>query len=91
VLKSYTFLGENFLGAMSFLASNILIPIGGFFAVVMVGWVWGSKNALQALQAGASDFFYRWPAVSMYFRLCFKYTAPILIIIVFLHAMGVLV
>lgn len=89
VLKDYTLFGENFLDAIAYLASNILIPVGGFLAVVMVGWIWGAQNALNALKLGASSLFERHPSLSRYFWFCFKYSAPLLIIIVFLHALGI--
>lgn len=91
LLSNYTVFGDNFFDAISSLASNILIPLGGFLAVIVVGWIWGAKNALKALNEGTSDLLHRSPIVGYYFKLGFKYTAPLLIIIVFLHAMGVLV
>ena len=86
--SSPIFFGQNFLDALSFLASNILIPVGGLLAVVLVGWVWGFKNALSQLNQGTNDFFKRHPLVKYYFWFCFKFSAPILIMIVFLHALG---
>lgn len=88
-LKDYTFFNETFFDFVVFLASSILIPIGGFFAVILVGWKWGVGNALKQLKLGASDLFERHPWLRIYFWLCFKYTAPILMIIVFLDAIGV--
>lgn len=88
VLKDYTFFGENFLDALAFLASNILIPLGGLAAVVLVGWVWGIPNALTQLKQGAYELFDRHRWIGGYFWFCFKYSAPILIGVVFLHALG---
>lgn len=88
VLKDTFFFGETFLDATAFLASNILIPIGGFFAVLMVGWIWGFPNAINQLKLGASNLFEKHRWIRTYFWFCFKFTAPILIGIVFLHALG---
>lgn len=33
--------GLPFLGAMDFLASNLLLPLGGLLTAVYIGWVWG--------------------------------------------------
>lgn len=88
LLKDYTFLGATFLDLMDFAASSILIPVGGFFAVILVGWVWGWENAISHLKQGASNFFERHRWLVSYFWFCFKYSAPILMIIVFLNALG---
>jgi neurotransmitter:Na+ symporter, NSS family len=89
LLKDYTLYNETFLDWVDFLASAILIPIGGFLAVILVGWSWGVGNALTQLKLGASDMFEKHPWLKGYFWLCFKYVAPILMIIVFLNAIGV--
>lgn len=81
--------GMTFLDLMDFLASSILIPAGGFMAVILVGWVWGAKNSLSNLKIGASNFFDNKKWLLAYFWFCFKYTAPILIILVFLNALGI--
>ena len=88
VFEGFTIFGYSFIDFMSFLASSILIPLGGFFAVILVGWVWGVNNTLNHLKLGASKFFQKNPWASSYFWFCFKYSAPILIIIVFLNAIG---
>lgn len=78
----------NFLDFMSMICSSVLIPLGGFFAVILVGWVWGTHNAIAQLKQGASELFEKNPWLKTYFRFCFKYAAPILILIVFLNALG---
>lgn len=88
LLKNITFFGFNFFEFISSFASNILIPLGGFLAVVMVGWRWGTKNAIASLKLGATEVFENHPLLEKYFWFCFKYSAPILIVIVFLHSLG---
>ena len=88
VLKNATFFGLNFFEFISFVASSILIPLGGFFAVILVGWSWGVNNAITHLKQGAPVFFQKNPWMKGYFWFCFKYSAPILMIIVFLNALG---
>jgi NSS family neurotransmitter:Na+ symporter len=70
------------------LCTTVLIPIGGLASVVLVGWKWGAKEAFVHLREGGEGFFdnNRW--VQHYFRLCFRYIAPVLIIVVFLNALG---
>ncbi len=88
ILKDYTLFGMNFLDFISFFASSILIPLGGFMAVLLVGWRWGVHNALNELKSGADAFFEKNSWLKTYFWFCFKYSAPILMIFVFLNALG---
>ncbi len=88
VLKDYTWFGFTFLDGMDFIASAILIPLGGFLAIVLVGWVWGFKSAIKALRQGASQMFESFPSIENYFWFSFKYGTPILILLVFLNALG---
>ena len=87
LLKEFTFHGFTFLDAIDYLCNNILIPIGGLFAVILVGWKWGLPNALVQLKQGAEGLFDRHPLLVTYFKVCLKYTAPILIIFVFIHVL----
>lgn len=84
LLKDLPIFGfPTFLDAIMFICSDLLIPIGGFAAVILTGWVWGSKNALKEMSE--EDVSKRkW--LNAYFSFSFKYLSPILIIIVFLSA-----
>jgi NSS family neurotransmitter:Na+ symporter len=73
------------LDFMAFVATGILIPIGGLFAVILIGWKWGVPNALSQLKEGAAEVFKKQPWLGHYFWFCFKFSAPILIILVFLN------
>jgi NSS family neurotransmitter:Na+ symporter len=87
LLKSYTFAGMTFLDGMDMLCSAILIPIGGFFAVLLTGWKWGTLSSLASLRMGSEALFDRYPWMVRYFWFCFKYSAPVLILLVFLNAL----
>lgn len=89
LLKNYTISGMTFLDLMDFACTSFLIPIGGFFAVILVGWKWGTKNALTDLKRGTYDLFDKNPWLVKYFWFCFKYSAPLLMILVFLNTLGV--
>lgn len=88
VLADSTINGMTFLDIVDYLCNSILIPVGGFLAVLMVGWVWGVKNCINNLKLGSSNFFDRFPWLISYFWVCFKYISPILITLVFLNALG---
>ncbi|MBI2619598.1 MAG: sodium-dependent transporter [Ignavibacteriales bacterium] len=76
----------GFLSLMSHLFSNLSLPIGGFFVCIFVGWVWGTKNAVEEIKLGTGEtaqrIFWGW-------ELLVKYVCPLTILIVFLNIFGV--
>lgn len=85
LLKEQTLFGMQILDFMSFVATGIMIPVGGLLAMILVGWHWGARNAIAQLKEGAAQVFERKPWLSRYFLFVFKYSAPILIILVLLN------
>ncbi|MBT7264177.1 MAG: sodium-dependent transporter [Waddliaceae bacterium] len=85
ILKGVTLSGVNIMDAVMFITEGALIPAGGFFAVILVGWVWRQRKALRNLREGSSGFFDKNIWFRRYLWLCIKYVAPVLIIVVFLN------
>lgn len=83
LLSDVRIFGMDILDAVSNLASDILIPLGGFFAVTLVGWRWGIADVFHNLLPANSS---QW--TKGYFWFCFKISAPLLIILVFLDTLG---
>lgn len=79
-----TLFGKNFFDLLSYVCINILVPLGGLAAVLLVGWRWGLKKAMAHLQEGAGELLQRFPIISFYFRYGIKYVAPLIIIIIML-------
>jgi len=76
------FFGKGFFDAFDYLASNILLPLGGLLTTLFVGWAWGKHNALEAAGFSHDSIAGRvWLAVT-------KYVAPILIVLVLLYVTG---
>lgn len=90
LLKDALIFGMTPLELMLFSASSILIPLGGFFAILLVGWKWGIESAVKALHRGMSKGLKENKLFNIYLWLCLKYIAPALIVVVFLNALGVL-
>jgi len=84
--KDVSFGGMNFLDLFSFTSTSILVPLGGFCAAVLVGWRWGFANAWNALKEGFAAYFDARPWLKRYFWFCIKFSAPILIVFILLHA-----
>ncbi len=90
VMKDVTFFGKNFFDTADYLASNILLPFGGFFISLFVAWIWGFDKALGEMKKGAVELFDRTPPLVAGWRLFLKYLAPVMIFIVFLNAIGLI-
>lgn len=75
--------GQNLCECISFFSVNILVPVGGMLAVLLVGWRWGVKSALEELRQG-SQFFEKGSLLSQYFRIGIKFSAPLFIFLVLL-------
>ena len=80
----------SIFSCFEFLTQDILIPIGGLCVLLLVGWKWKIKKALQELKVGTESIFLRFPILDLYFKYAIKYIAPIWVIIIFLDALGVL-
>ncbi len=48
--------GKDFLDAADFLASNILLPLGGLFIALFVGWVWTDGAKKEITNEGTIPF-----------------------------------
>ncbi len=90
VLADVKIFGLTFFDLADFLASNILLPLGGFFIAIFVAWRWGFDKSLIELKKGADNLFINYPVVISFWKLFIKYFAPVLIAIVFLHSVGLL-
>ncbi len=71
------------------LCVNILIPLGGLAAVLLVGWRWGIKKAVAHMETGSGGLFRRYPFLRIYFEIGIKYVAPLAILFILVDALGV--
>lgn len=82
--------GLTFFDVADFLASNILLPLGGLFISIFVGWIWGFDKAVSRLKNGAEKLFERYAWRIDVWRFLLKYLSPVLIFLVLLHSLGAL-
>ncbi|MEX2115447.1 MAG: sodium-dependent transporter [Bacteroidota bacterium] len=86
-LSSMNFLGQtDFLSLMSFLFSDLSLPIGGLLICVFVAWVWGASNAFEEVKLGAGPFTIRLLGL---WKFLIKYVCPVIIVLVLLNVFGV--
>jgi NSS family neurotransmitter:Na+ symporter len=89
-LADFKILGLTFFSLTEFISSNLMLPIGGFFISIFVGWLWGLDKVKEFVRHGSESLFdkYRWLFPFWVFIL--KYLAPILILIVLLSSIGLI-
>ena len=86
-LSHFNFLGQtDFLSLMNFLFSDLSLSIGGFFVCVFVGWVWGSRNAVQEIGTGTGEMTKR---VLFGWEFLIKFVCPVIIFFVLLNVFGI--
>lgn len=73
---------DSIFAAIDHLASNILLPLGGFMAAVFTGWVMKRHFTEEELNMSKKGY-----AV---WRFCVRYLAPIAIICIFLQLLGII-
>ena len=89
LIKGFTLFNMNFFDFLSFFSINILVPIGGLLAVILVSYVWGIKKAFSHLSVSKEIFFHHRPWMAFYFKICLKYVSPVLIILILLNLLGI--
>jgi NSS family neurotransmitter:Na+ symporter len=46
----------SFFDVLDDLASNWMLPLGGLFISIFVGWIWGTKKAIDEIRHGSHNF-----------------------------------
>ncbi|MHC8492013.1 sodium-dependent transporter [Thalassospira sp. SM2505] len=83
VMSDVTFFGKSFFDLMDFISSNLLLPIGGLFISLFVGWViWGKAKEEIAAHNGVV------PAWISAWGLIVKFVAPVAIAFILLKGLG---
>lgn len=80
-----TVFGLNIFGLFDYVASNIILPLGGFIVAVYVGWFLDKKIIREQMTNFGSVKF---PLTGM-LRFCLRYIAPAGILLVFLNSIGI--
>ncbi len=89
-LENFRIFDKTFFDLTEFISSNLMLPLGGFFIAIFVGWLWGFEKVKILVKEGAENLFNRFPWIMGYWKIILRFVAPILIIIVLLYSIGVL-
>jgi len=67
---------------LDYLTANIMLPLGGLLIAIFAAWKMSRESSMDELNMGDRFFYPLW-------RFLVRYITPIAVIIVFLHAIGV--
>ena len=84
VLSEYTVGGLNFFDLLDWISANMLLPLGGLFIAIFVGWYLGKEKVKAEIEKGGS---LKGILLNL-FMIFVKVIAPIAIAIVFLQGIG---
>ena len=87
VLGGITFFGMGFFDLFDYISSNVLLPLGGLFIALMMGYSIKREDVIEELSNKGKLKIAK--LVGVYFFLI-RYITPLLLIVVFLNAIGVL-
>ena len=90
LLSDIKIFGLDFFEIVDFIASNILLPLGGLLISIFVAWIWGYQRVIPNLRKGAENFFDNHKYLVSGWKIFLKYFAPVLIFLVFLYSIGLL-
>ncbi len=86
-LADFTLFDKTMFDLYDYATSNILLPVGGFFVCLFVGWVWGYDQVKRAL---SNDGALRNERVIQGFFGIVKFVTPVLVLLVLLDGLNVI-
>jgi NSS family neurotransmitter:Na+ symporter len=84
LFKEQTLFGLNFFDLLDWISANMLLPLGGLFISLFIGWYWGREKIEEELAKGSKLS----KGIITTFIFVLKFIAPGAIAIVFLHGLG---
>jgi len=81
--QDYKLFDKTYFDIMDYVTSNILLPIGGILIAIFTAWLMSIKAVVAELGLGEGFVFQAWLFVV-------RYVAPLGVLVIFLHAIGVL-
>jgi len=86
LFSEFEVFGLNFFDLLDFISANLLLPIGGMFIALFIGWAFGKYKVIREVAHGGKlkGWFLQ------IFMLLVKFVAPIAIFVVFLQGLNIL-
>lgn len=86
LLADFTVLGKTFFDLYDFVTSNILMPLGGLFITIFVGWVLRPQLIVEQLSNRGKLKNQR---IIQVFLFLVRFVAPVLVFVILLHSLNV--
>ena len=87
LLAGFKLFGMTMFDLYDFITSNLLMPIGGLFICIFVGWVWGEQKVRAAL---SNDGALENRGIISIFFFVVKYVAPVTITFILLRGLKII-
>ncbi len=85
-LRNFTIAGKIIFGMLEFLTSNIMLPLGGLFIVIFIGWSFSPQRTKDELTNEGKIKAGYLPV----YMFIVRFVAPVAIAMVFLYSLGIL-
>lgn len=87
LLGKVSILGKTFFDLYDYVSQNLLMPLGGLFIVIYIGWFFGRDNLMVELtNRGNLDNH----GLIRIFTIVVRYISPAVITLIFLNALGII-
>ncbi len=83
IWQDYKLFDKTYFDIMDYVTSNILLPFGGLLIAIFTAWMMSRKAVVAELGLGEGFVFQAWLFVV-------RFVAPIGVVVIFLHAIGIL-
>lgn len=83
VAKNVKVFGKTFFDLLDFVASNIMLPLGGLALAIFVGWMMRREHVAAELGGGQGKVFRAW-------YLILRYGSPVFVVFLMLYVTGVI-
>ena len=87
ILAQFTVFGKTFFDFYDFATSNVLLPVGGIFIALFVGWQWGHANVKREM---SNEGQLKNDGLVRVYMVLIKYVVPIAIVLVLLVGLKIL-
>lgn len=83
IWESYKLFGKTFFDLLDFLTANIMLPLGGFFIAIFVGWVMRRTSVEDEIAIQDPVWYRTW-------RFLVRFVTPVGVFAIFLRVLGII-